>query len=379
MPPKRRPLPPGSTIPLVPSLDPEEWEEQLRPIEYAPSSSTGPEEIDITLQTKANGGYKFLNDAHFPWEIVELKRLAECNTKLGGLILACLRRDFTFVNWVSSSISRLPAVFQPENCALIQNFEVSVCRATKEHADTAFPMMLNVICTQLPCLTKFTVYEYRYENNITTDVERAIYQPMIRLLSFAVYRESPLNRMILPADSGPAFGEEHWRCKFYLVAEKGCGRRDWKSCTRWTDASKSKPKTYEDQVLNATAARHCKYAELLVTPIQDLIIHPVETQSKNDIATSEVPGSEVDYRLVDQRGYRTYREHSDNKWVFRSTDMLVELCRDGKSDEVVDDARTLAAEAQRTRGKVGRRSRRGNGRGDTTRGRRGRGGYSRGS
>lgn len=146
---------------------------------------------------------------------------------------------------MSSSISRLPAVFQPENCALIQNFEVSVCRATKEHADTAFPMMLNVICTQLPCLTKFTVYEYRYENNITTDVERAIYQPMIRLLSFAVYRESPLNRMILPADSGPAFGEEHWRCKFYLVAEKGCGRRDWKSCTRWTDASKSKPKTYE--------------------------------------------------------------------------------------------------------------------------------------
>lgn len=80
----------------------------------------------------------------------------------------------------------------------------------------------------------------------------------------------------------------------------------------------------QDQILNATAARHCYYEDLLAMPIKDMIIHPAKGASRNDITNSEV--RHEGYELVDQRGYRTYREHRADQWLLRTTEELVEMC-----------------------------------------------------
>lgn len=78
---------------------------------------------------------------------------------------------------------------------------------------------------------------------------------------------------------------------------------------------------------------------------------------KNDIPASEVPEGDNTYDLVNERAYRTYKEHKEDKGVIPLEDELVQPCRDGKAEKAVADAAEVITEEARKKEEPRRKDR----------------------
>lgn len=114
--------------------------------------------VDLNLQTKASGGYKFYGGSPFPHDVDQVMAIAKTIKGLEKPLLACLGRDTKFTS-SSTSISRLPVVFGRKSCTMIQTLEVYVSIATKRHTDTVLPLMLDILCTKMPNPATFRMYD----------------------------------------------------------------------------------------------------------------------------------------------------------------------------------------------------------------------------
>lgn len=170
----------------------------------------------------------------------------------------------------------------------------------------------------------------------------------LSLLSFVTLRSQQLKRMILPAGSGTE-RDADGMIIHTLIVEKPYISTPGDCAFLWDEKvlgsdSNGRPLVLREEVLDAALIRRHEWTELCHTPDSRFIVSAPDSQSKDNILTSEVLHADRKYwMLVDDGAYRMPKLSARKGRKEHSVNEMIQLCASFRRREVWAAATAAAA------------------------------------